>query len=181
MGRRRGQVRVGYRKLSKAYKARLVRAGVTQTQWENGADLRVARGHVPRPPRSAAPLEPTVDAVHGDADPAELAQLKQWAGSDRPAWIPEALRVDVAAILSQLPPPGQWSGVVLFPRSGGDTWTMRVEMKGNAYPVEIEIPGGGEELSGAWQILDLLSHPPNSKAWEDWSVDDFRVDRTGST
>ena len=180
MGKRRGQKRVGYRNLSKPYKARLVRAGISQRQWEDGADLRTARGHKPTPPKYVAPAPLISNALEGELSGADLAELRQWQGSQRPAWIPDSIRVDVAATLSQLPPPTQWSEVVLYPRPGGDTWTMHVEFKGARYPIDIEIPGGGVELSGAWQVLDLLSNPPDSRQWKEWSYDQLRVDRTGS-
>lgn len=183
MPRRKGQVRFGWRNLSPSYRDRLTRRGITQAQWELGADLRQARGHkdeiAKTRPRSAAGKKLTERLVQGEATPADIAAIQQWRDTQRPAWIPAGIRADVAAALSQLPSPQRWTGVKMYPQGEGRPWTMEVTLKGNAYPVTVEIPGGGEELSGAWQVLDLLSQPPSTPQWKNWSYDRLTVERTG--
>jgi hypothetical protein len=64
---------------------------------------------------------------------------------------------DVAAALSLLPPPSRWKSVDFQPRGDGQFWTMTVIPKGRAYPVVIDIPGGGGPGSGARQILEIVT------------------------
>jgi len=182
VGKRRGQSRVGYRKLTPTYKARLARNGISQRAWEDGADLRKARGHTKDIARVESPLPDDVitDLIHGRGEPGDFAEV---SNTKLPSWIPTDIRADVAAALSQLPPPYKWEGVVLYPKAGGNTWGMKVTLN-NTYhdELEIEIPGGGEELSGAHVILQLLSMPPeDDDAWANWDYDDLRIDRTGSS
>jgi hypothetical protein len=188
---RRGQVRFGWRKLSKPYRARLERQGISQTYWENGGDLRRARGHT-KDLLSAnkSPLDQRVidrlvlpPSLGGGAKPEDFAAVRKvtfaW-------WIPTNMRADVKAALSQLQPPNKWKSVVLCPRSDHDAWRMTVTYN-NRYEdtVEIDIPGGGEELSGAKQVLDLLYSPPSTgqrgEAWANWGTDQLRIDPTCST
>mgnify|MGYP006267141199 CR=1 FL=1 len=154
MGRRRGQVRVGYRKLSKTYRARLERNGITQRAWEDGADLRVARGKTPKAPK-AAPAPDVIAKVISEPEISDLRKLE--ATFVRPAWIPSWMSIDVAAALSQLPPTNRWKAVHFIPAPDGQPWTMTVELKGRAYPITIEIPGGGGPGSGAREVLDFVN------------------------
>jgi len=175
--------RVGWSRLKSDYRRRLEASGISRSSWENGADLRAARGHVPAPPRGAAPIDIVERVVAGEGEPADLRELGVWNESRRPAWIPAGMTDDVAAALSQLPPPKDWSEVKFYPASGGEPWRMVVERKGNAYPVEIMIPGGGAVGTGAREVLDLLSDPKLSGAdmryWRHWwtarSEDPFEV------
>lgn len=184
MPRHAGQVRFGWASLKKPYRDRLAGRGITQRMWEDGADLRTARGHTDEVRRSApkrsAPKQLTERLVSGEASARDIREIRQWSRTSRPAWIPAGIRDDVAAALSQLPAPQSWSSVTLYPVGDGQPWVMRVEFKGNRYPIEVLIPGGGEELSGAWQVLDLLSDPPGGRSWREWDVDKMLVDRTGS-
>ena len=180
MSRHKGQVRFGYAALTPTYKTRLARRGITQRAWEDGADLRAARGHKPRHvPKTAIDQAVTSRLLEGDAVPSDFAVVKN---ATLPRWIPKELRADVKAALSQLPNPKKWQSVVLCPRPGGDVWKMTVTLNNQYHDeIEIEIPGGGEHLSGAWEILDLLAKPPGSREWENWSYNDLRIDPTCST
>jgi len=149
----KGQVRFGYRKLSKTYRARLERQGITQRQWEDGADLRKARGKTPKP-RAGAPSPQLVSKVLQAPTMKDLQALER--AFVRPAWIPPDMSTDVAAALSLLPDPTRWKGVTFTPRPDGEPWTMTVELKGRAYPVTIDIPGGGGPGSGAQEAIDFV-------------------------
>ena len=165
--------RVGYSRLSKSYRARIDRT-VGREAWEAGADLRAARGHVPE------------RVVSGGGTDEDFRELGTWT---RPGWIPKTMREDVAGALSQLPNPSRWSHVSFYAAPDGAPWRMVVEMKGNAYPVEIEIPGGGAVGTGARDVLDLLTDPKLSGAdmryWRSWIGDqegaEDRFDVVGST
>lgn len=166
--------RVGWSRLKAPYRRRLEAKGISRSAWENGVDLRAARGHTPAPPRGAAPKEIVERVVSGEGEPADLRDLGRWNETMRPRWIPAGMTDDVAAALSQLPPPKMWSDVVFYPASGGEPWRMVVNMKGNAYPVEILIPGGGAVGTGAREVLDLLTDPKLSGAdmryWKTWTT-----------
>ena len=149
----KGQVRFGYAKLSKPYKARLVRQGITQRQWEDGADLRVVRGHKPR--LQAPGVSPELVASVVDRPTVEQLRLVEKT-LRRPAWLPKEMSIEVAAALSQLPNPNRWVAVTFEPEPNGAPWRMNVTLKGNAYPVSILIPGGGSPGSGAVEVLDFV-------------------------
>lgn len=159
MPRRKGQVRFGYRKLSTAYRTRLERQGITQEQWELGADLRTARGKAPKPPTTVEPR--LVRALLEGPTPAE--QLEARAAFVRPSWIPADASLDVAVALSQFPNPNRWKEVEFQARSGGEPWTMIVTPKGNGYPIAYEIPGGGGPGSGAREVLDIVTEIRNKQ------------------
>ena len=163
--------RVGYRSLSKSYRERIDRT-VGRKAWEAGADLRKARGHVPEPPKTAAPTDVVERVVSGAGTPTDFRELGLW---NRPGWIPATMRDDVAGALSQLPNPSRWSHVSFYAAPDGAPWRMVVEMKGNAYPVEIEIPGGGALGTGARDVLELLTDPKlfgaDMRFWRNWIGD----------
>jgi hypothetical protein len=178
--------RVGYSRLSKSYRARIDRT-VGREAWEAGADLRVARGHVPKPPTTAAPVEVVERIVGGQGTDEDFREIGLW---NRPGWIPKTMREDVAGALSLLPSPSRWSRVKFYAAPDGEPWRMVVEMKGNAYPVEIEIPGGGAVGTGARDVLELLTDPKLAGAdmryWRSWvSADELSAeglfDVVGST
>jgi hypothetical protein len=179
--RRVGQKRFGYRNLTSDYKKRLARQGISQRDWENGVDLRKARGHTKdvASPKSALAPEVITSLVSGQGKAKDFAKVSR---TRLPGWIPKDTRADVKAALSQLPSPNKWESVVLYPRGDGSTWTMKVTLKNMYHDViEIEIPGGGDQLSGAWTVLDILSNPNNNNAWGSWDSNQLRIDRTGST
>ena len=160
MGRKKGQKRFGYRNLTPAYKKRLERNGISKNDWEMGIDLRQARGHKPKPPATAAPIELTQRVVRGEGTESDFRTL---AGITRPAWIPKTASVDVAAALSQLPNPRSWDRIEFVPRGDGEPWTMIVHPK-RGYPISIEIPGGGGSGSGAREVLDIVAAIEDAKA-----------------
>lgn len=148
----KGQVRFGWRKLSRPYRTRLERQGITQRAWEDGADLRKARGKKPKPPPGAAPAELAKELANAPTE----AALAAAAAFIRPAWIPEWVTNDVAAILSQLPDPAKWADAYFTPGADGGPWKLTVQLK-RGYPVSVEIPGGGGPGSGAKEVLDLIA------------------------
>lgn len=150
----KGQVRFGWRKLSKSYRARLERQGISQRAWEDGADLRKARGKAPKP-RPTAPSPDLISRIVRTPTEKDLAELR--AMFVRPAWIPRDMSTDVAAALSLLPDPSRWKSVQFIPRPDGEPWTMIVQLKGRAYPITIEIPGGGGPGSGAREVIDFVN------------------------
>ena len=153
MAKRKGQVRTGWRKLSKPYRTRLERSGVTQRAWEDGIDLRAARGKKPKPPPGAPPKELYDRIISGEATEADFRTLA--TSFRRPSWVPKDASVDVAAALSNLTTPKNWDTVDFIPRPDGEPWTMIVTRKrGN--PISIEIPGGGGPGSGAKEILEIV-------------------------
>lgn len=152
MPRHKGQVRYGWRNLSQPYRTRLERQGISQRAWEDGADLRKARGKKPKPQPGAAPAELAQELAKAPTE----AALAAAAAFARPSWIPEWVTSEVAAILSQLPDPSKWAGATLEPQPDGAPWKMTVELK-RGYPITIDIPGGGGPGSGAKEVLDLLA------------------------
>lgn len=148
----KGQVRYGWRKLSQPYRARLERQGISQRSWEDGADLRKARGKAPKPQPGAAPVELAQELATAPSE-AALSAAERFT---RPPWIPEWISNEVAAILSQLPDPSKWEGVTFEPQPDGAPWRMTVELK-RGYPITIDIPGGGGPGSGAKEVLDLVA------------------------
>lgn len=128
-----GTPRKGWTKLSKPYRDRLERRGITRAGWESGADLRAARGHTPTPPRGAADYEITMRYLTSveDRTPERQAALKAFnQEGTRPGWIPGGLSDDVVAALSQLRgTPAAWSGVVLVPAPSGEPWAMVVSYR----------------------------------------------------
>jgi hypothetical protein len=170
--------RTGWSRLSKTYRARLERNGVSRKAWEGGADLRSARGKGPRSPSHAAPAAITREAVRGDATfQAVRDELGTWRNQG-PAWLPSRswMGNDAAAALSQLTKgPSQWEHVTFTPRSGGP-WLMTVEYL-RGYPQTIEVPGG----SGAQEIMKMLAHPDSVgiadlDEWGGWIGDDRDFD-----
>jgi hypothetical protein len=143
MGRRKGQVRFGYKKLSLEYRKRLERNGVSQKEWEDGADLRKARGHARDglKPLSEKEKKAIEKAVRSDLTPQELKELEKTIKI--PSWIPKGTRIEVAAALSQLPDPKTWRHAYFTPKDDGEPWTLTVYKKRSKYPLIIEIPGGG--------------------------------------
>ena len=164
--------RVGFSRLSASYRRRIERT-VGRDAWEAGADLRAARGKTPKPPPTAAPTKIVERVVGGGGTPEDFRELGTWT---RPGWIPKTMREDVAAALSQLPPPSRWSHVSFHATADGAPWRMVVEMKGRADPVEIERPGGGAVGTGARDVLELLSDPKlaggDMRYWRSWVGDD---------
>lgn len=158
----KGQVRFGWRKLSEPYRSRLERQGISQRDWEDGVDLRAARGKTPEPPRGAAPIELVESVVSGEASVSEMLSLER--RFVRPSWIDETVSADVAAALSLLPNPSRWAAVRFIPRPDGQPWTMIVTPKGarlrddgtSPYDISIPIPGGGGPGSGAREVLEIV-------------------------
>ena len=157
--RRKGQVRFGYKKLSPAYRKRLERNGITQRAWENGADLRKARGKAGEGKiKISKTRQAQIDrAVRAQATPSEIRELE--AIITRPTWIPKGVpvRTEVAAALSQLPNPRTWKHTYITPAEDGKPWTMTIYRKRAKYPVVIEIPGGGgAEGEAPREVIDVL-------------------------
>jgi len=157
------QVRFGWEDKSEAYRRRLERNGISRSDWEQGADLRAARGHKPEPKVSRTrekALERIINRNSTDLD-RDYKTLQR--GFRWPRWVPKelpdngAVTYDVAVALSQLPPPSRWKSVDFVPRPDGQAWTMTVVPKGRAYPVVIDIPGGGGAGTGARQILEIMT------------------------
>lgn len=158
MSRRKGQVRFGWQKLSPAYQKRLERNGITRRMWEDGADLRAARGHKNDGlvKVSKQQKELTQRGVRADLTPSELQQLEKLLV--RPKWIGKEVRTEVAAALAQLPDPKTWKHTYITPREDGEPWTMTVYKKRSKYPITIEIPGGGGAQGEApREVLDKIS------------------------
>lgn len=147
--------RKNWETLSAPYRQRLERAGITQRGYEQGIDLRAARGHRP-PPLVGSPedlkLYNAVISGQGTEDDFKVLRTT----FTRPSWLPASTPVDVAAAFSQLPPPSNWKSVQVFPRSDGQPWEVTVERK-RGYAVTVEIPGGGYEGSGAKEFLNVLA------------------------
>jgi hypothetical protein len=168
-GRRRG-----WSKLSASYRRRLARSGITRQEWEAGADLRAARGHRPKPPSYAAPVDAVDRWVHNKGTNADEDALRAWREASGPDWIPGEwwVSIDVAGALSQLPPPSTWSHVDFYP-AAGEPWRM-VVYPAHGYPVEIEIPA-----DSAREVLGLLSEPEayglDTDEWDFWDPGDFDV------
>jgi len=158
------KVRTGWDDRTEAYRRRLERQGISRSAWEQGADLRAARGHKPPPklqPGKEAALERVIKAGSTDInkDYRALQRGFRW-----PAWIPKdnpetgPTDIAVAVALSKLPNPSKWQSVDFVPRPDGQFWTMTVQLKGNAYPVVIDIPGGGGPNTGAKQVLEIVTN-----------------------
>jgi hypothetical protein len=170
--------RTGWAKLSKSYKARLVRSGVTREQWQKGADLRTARGHKAAPPSTAAPITPTMAMTTGVGTNADQRRLSSWRRNRAPSWLPSAqlfMADDVAAALSQLRNPKHWAKVDFYPQSDSQPWRMTVTYK-QGYPQSITIPGGG-----ASEVLQLISRiDPNRPQADGGPLQNFSVPRPGA-
>jgi len=156
MGRRKGQKRFGYRKLSPTYRNRLAKKGISQTAWEMGAQLSTARGHklegYVRQPKSLQDL--TQKAVRTELTPKQIIEMEHQLR--RPSWIPNRMRTENAAALAQLPDPKSWKHVYVTPSADGP-WRLTVYRKRSKYPLIIEIPaGGGGEGEAPREIIDLL-------------------------
>jgi len=149
-------VRKAWKDLTPAYRARLERRGVT-SHTHAVANLTQARGHPSKPPAGAAPRDIVERVVKGQGTESDWKALRKRGSFIRPAWVPKSTSLDVAAALSQLPPPSRWEDVEFVPRSDGDAWTMIVKLKGNAYDREILIPGGGDPGSGAREVLEIVA------------------------
>jgi hypothetical protein len=157
--------------LSPSYRQRLTRHGVDRKAWLAGADLRSTRGHAPAPAAWQAPQEATNKLIHGEAMPADIAQVQAWRENAAPAWLPDQkwdMSDDTAAAVSQIGlPPSQWGHVRFTPRANGEVWTMTVtpaqhmskdgSVRTHAYDVSVDIPGGGAQGSGAREVLDWLA------------------------
>lgn len=159
-------MRKSWGELSPAYRARLESRGVT-ARTHATADLRSARGYHHREYVPTGSIKPSLGAriAKGEATAKELRDVAKsftW-----PSWVPRTIsyekggsrvrtHADVGAVLSQLPPPSRWRGVTLTPRGDYQPWTVVVERKRGA-PVEILIPGGGGDGTGAKQVLAILT------------------------
>lgn len=125
--------RTGWRRLSKGYRTRLERRGISQADWQAGADLRAARGHAPPVPRGAADFAVTMRYLSGPQGrgPDEQRALRAFnTAALRPGWIPGGLSDDVVAALSQLRgTPSRWSGVQFVPAPDGEPWAMIVSFR----------------------------------------------------
>jgi len=180
-----------WKDLTPAYRRRLQRQGITG-KTHRTADLRVFRGHVPRPPTGAAPTELTARTVAGEDSDQDRRELENWRATAAPAWLPGPVYLgdDAAAALSQLRRgPSQWKRVTLTPTAvpadpmeTAAPWTMTVEYV-RGYPQTILIPA-----ESAREVLDMLSlvdaTTPHGAAdtgeWESWEERgrDFDVEGT---
>ena len=154
-----------WKDLSPTYRKRLERHGVT-SKTHAVANKTEARGHPSKPPAGAAPAELVDRLLSGGGYPEEFETLETmftW-----PSWVPrrvattkyggdEPVFVEVAAALSRLPNPRTWDHVEVEPAGDGEPWTLTVYRKGNAYPRSVLIPGGGQQFSGARQVLGILT------------------------
>jgi hypothetical protein len=159
MPRRKEQVRFGWKKLTPAYRKRLERKGITQRTWEDGADLRAARGKPAAGLKTGTKSQRTLTqkAVRADATPAELRALEGII--TRPRWIPADLqpRTEVAAVLATLPDPKTWKHVYITPAPDGQPWTLTIYRKRSKYPLIVEIPGGGgAEGEAPREVIDVM-------------------------
>lgn len=148
--------------LSPAYQRRLERRGITAKSHAS-ANLIRARGHQVSRPAGAAPEDLVTRLVNPGQ--ASVSDFRTAASKfTRPSWVPKDAPVDVAAALSQLPPPSRWTGVEFTPRGNEEAWTMTVHLKGNAYDREILIPGGGGPGTGAKSVLDIVTDLRDGRA-----------------
>jgi hypothetical protein len=159
MGRRKGQVRFGYKKLSPAYRKRLASKGISQREWEMGSPLQAARGHAREGlPKISKSQQQQIDrAVRADLTPQELKQLDRVI--IRPKWIPKnmEIRTEVIAALSGLPDPKTWKHAYLTPHEPPEPWTLTIYRKRSKIPIVIEIPGGGGgEGEAPREVIDIL-------------------------
>lgn len=176
--------RTGWSRLAPSTRARYERSGIGRTQWEQGADLREARGHRPPVPADAAPAAPTERYVHGEGTEADYAELAAWRRTEAPGWLPSPAWIadDTAAALSQLRDgPHAWSHVEFTP-STGEVWQMRVDYR-RGYSEQIDIPSGSASevltmMSAAGQGADELEDlgVEDIDEWEDWIEDDYDFD-----
>jgi hypothetical protein len=128
-----GPRRRGWSKLTKDYRDRLNRKGVTREAWEQGADLRYPRGHAPKPPRGAADYQITMRYLTDvqSRDDAVQRTLREFnTTARRPGWIPGGLSDDIVAALSQLRgTPSRWAAVRFVPAPNLEPWAMIVTFR----------------------------------------------------
>ena len=182
------QVRFGWDERTEAYRRRLERQGITRGMWEQGADLRAARGHKPAPLLTPGKKK-ALDRVIGknglstdiNKDFRLLLRGFRW-----PKWIPKdnpetgPTTIDVAVALSQLPDPSKWKSVDFVPRPDGQFWIMTVILKGNSYPIVIDIPGGGGPNTGAKQVLEIVSNIGKKTSKKRTAADEVFLEVMGS-
>ena len=144
--------RKGWDELSTAYRARLIRAGVTRRTYRT-ADLRRARGHGPKAPRTQAPSTAQQRAAKGQSRPSDRRVLEAWRRGRRyPSWLPrDPADMDntTAAILSTVTPAPNardragrkagWRSVTfIWGRDPSEPVTVRIQpIRGYAFNVEL--------------------------------------------
>jgi hypothetical protein len=146
--------RTGWSKLSAGYRKRLTGAGITRQTWEQGGDLRRARGKQTTSSSGAGVADATTRAVTGHGTEADRALLRTWRETVAPSWLPsrDLMADDTAAALASLGNPDRWASVYFTPSADGP-WRMTVTYKNaNQYPRSVEIPGTDD----ARDVLDLL-------------------------
>lgn len=162
--------RKAWNRLTPSYRRRLERQGIT-AQSHRTADLREKRGHKPRRPANAAPLEATRRMVGEEATDQDRRDLREWR-EHAPAWLPDRYHMadDVAAALSQLRPPSTWKQVRVVAKAQDEgPWTVTVWYRRSPYPQTVEIPN-----EAGPEVLDLLSRigradlGADPTTWEEW-------------
>lgn len=157
--------RKAWKDLSPAYRRRLEARGVT-SHTHAVADLTEARGHPSPAPPGAVDKRLIDRLMEGEGTTEEFDRLETmftW-----PSWVPrristtryggtEPVFVEVAAALSRLPNPRTWDHTEVTPRGEGEPWDLTVYFKGNRHPRTVLVPGGGQEFSGARQVLGILT------------------------
>lgn len=158
--------RRGWDELSASYRSRLSGAGVTRSQYEAGADLRKARGHGFRGPRTQAPEEATERIAAGLSTPQDRQAIERWRRSrSYPSWLPKD-RADLddatAAILSTISPRPDardragrragWRDVEFIYQADGTVRMVVTPVRG--YPFEVELP----DRDSASQVQAIVSN-----------------------
>ena len=160
------RVRRAFDDLSPAYRRRLLGAGITKKSYESGTDLRKARGHGFKAPRSAAPEAAREKLILGSAAPSDRREIATWRKSRTfPSWLPRDpadMDDETASILSTIyPPPDRvdalgrrngWREVELLYLEDGRVRVKIQPVRGNAF--EVILP----DRDSASQLASLLSN-----------------------
>ena len=144
--------RKGWDELSAPYRASLIRAGVTRSTYRT-ADLRRARGHGPKAPKTQAPRPLLVRAAQGQSRPSDRRALEAWRrGRNFPKWLPRSpadMDNTTAAILSTITPAPNardrlgrkagWKSVTfIWGRQPSEPVTVRIKpIRGYAFSIEL--------------------------------------------
>jgi hypothetical protein len=155
-----------WKDLSPSYRKRLQAAGITGESRRRGIDLRVARGHTPRPRPGQAPAD--VIAARTPT-PSEVSTRRLWRETLAPGWLPNRQRMGdaTAAALSQLRNPRDWTHVQFTPAPPGQSWTMEVSYV-SGYPQTIQLPPDAymEVLDLIVLVRQLDGYVTDEGAWE---------------
>lgn len=165
--------RKSWAQLSPEYRARLARQGITAAN-HGQADLRKARGHAFKGPKSQAPEQAREAFVEGKPTPKDRQSIAKWRKSrNYPSWLPKdpaELDDQTAVILSTIyPPPNRkdragrragWRSVdVKWPSDPNDDEPITVviqPVRGRSF--EIELPDR-DAVRQLLQILRQLNTP----------------------